>query len=174
MTRTPEQRADLKHRALVETKKIFAIAAYLYLVLTAMEVYKAYITHERVIVDFKLGYNFIESLLLAKVVLIGDLLHLGERFRRWPAIVPTIAKAFIFACFVALFSILETLVEHLFHHQDLVEAWRAVVALDRGTIAIHVVLMFLNFVPLFATWESARIIGEEKFIDMFFERPKAT
>lgn len=173
MTRTPEQKAVLKHKAIVETKKILAIAAYLYLVITGMEVYKAYILHERLIVDFKLGYNAIEALLFAKVVLIGDLMHLGERFRRYPAIVPTIAKAFIFSLFVAAFSVLETLVEHLFHHESFAEALQAVVALDRGTIAIHVVLMFLNFVPLFATWEMARIVGEEKFIDMFFTRPKA-
>ena len=173
MTRTPEQKAELKHKAVVETKKILAIAAYLYFVLTSMEIYKAYILGEKVFVGFKLGYNGIEALLFAKVVLIGDLLHLGERFRGYPAIVPTVAKSFVFALFVAAFSVLEVLVEKLFHGADLSAAWRAVVALDRGTMAVHVVLMFFNFIPLFATWEAARAMGEEKFIDMFFTRAKA-
>jgi len=172
MPRTAQQKAEFKHKAVVETKKILVIAAYLLLVLTSMEIYKAYILGEPVVVGFKFGYNAIEALLFAKVVLIGDLLNLGKRFRGYPAIVPTVAKALIFAVFVSAFSVLEVVVEKLFHGADLAAALRAVVALDRGTMAVHIALMFFNFIPLFASWESARVMGEEKFIDLFFTRPK--
>lgn len=173
MTRTPEQKAVLKEKAAEETKKLLIIAGYLYLVLTAMEIYKSTILGEPPIATFKLGYNALEALLFAKVVLIGDLLHLGERFRGMPAIVPTLAKSLSFAVFMAAFSMLEVLVEKLFHGASFDVAAHAVVALDRGVIASHVALMFLNFIPLFAAWEAEKVIGAQRFADLFLKRPAA-
>ena len=173
MTRTAEAKAETKHKLILEGKKLLAIAVYLYFTMTAMDFYKASILDQPVLVGFKLGYNGLEALLFAKVVLIGDLLGLGERFRGYPAIVPTVAKSFAFALFVAAFSMLEVLVEHLFHGSGLQAALNAVASMNRWTMGLHIGIMFFFFLPLFATWELARVDGEEKFIDMFFTRPKA-
>lgn len=172
MTRTPEAKAATKHKLVLEGKKLLAIAAYLFLLMSAMDIYKASILGQPVVVGFRLGYNGLEALLFAKVVLIGDLLDLGERFRGYPAIVPTIAKSITFSLFVAAFSVLEVVIEHLFHHSGLSAALDAVAQMNWWAMGLHVGMMFFFFIPLFATWELARVYGIENFIDMFFKRPK--
>ena len=171
MTRSEQQKQELKHKAAFEAKKLAAIALYLFLVITALEIFKLSILKQYEAVQFRLGYNAIEALILAKVVLIGDLLHLGERFRGYPAIVSTVAKSVSFALFVGVFTLLETFVEKLAHGEGMAASLQAVMGTDFRLLAVHLGILFLNFVPLFAMWECARVIGEEKAIDMFFKRP---
>jgi len=59
------------------------------------------------------GLSVLEALVLAKVILIGDVLRLGRRFEDKPLIVPTLYKTVVFTLWVAAFSFLEHTIEGL-------------------------------------------------------------
>ena len=162
---------SMKQRAELEFEKLGVIALYLFLTLTALGIYKRYVLRGFEVFNFKLGYNAVEALILGKVILIGDLMHLGKGFNGYPAAVPTAVKALLFSVLAAIFSVLEVFVEKIFHDGDADAAWRDVVALDRGHLAVETVVAFLLFIPLFAMWEIAGDMGEENLIKRFFANP---
>ena len=59
------------------------------------------------------GISVIRALVLGKVVLVAEALHLGRGFEEKPLIVPTLYKTFLFTVCVAVFDIAEALVRGL-------------------------------------------------------------
>ena len=53
----------------------------------------------------------IEALILAKVVMIGDVLRLGRRLEHKPLIYSTLLKTVVFTIFVAAFTLLEHVIQ---------------------------------------------------------------
>ena len=49
----------------------------------------------------------IEALILAKVIMIGDALHLARGLDEKPLIFPTVYKTFVFSFFVGVFTVVE-------------------------------------------------------------------
>lgn len=141
--------------------------------------FSAFITYRRlVLAEYKISYvhygvGLIEALILAKVILIGDAMHLGRRVEEKPLIYPTLYKTVLFAVWVAIFKLLEhTISEWLrgkgikagfdeFEH----EGWDALLA--------KCVIIFTAFIPFFAFKELGRVLGEGKISELFFRRKAA-
>ena len=173
MTESKEANAGWMQKVAHELKLVGAIAVYVYLTLTGLEIYKGLMIPGYAISDFQLGYNTIEALVLAKVILIGDLLHIGEKFKERPLIVPTLFKALAFGLFVMAFSSAEFLVKGLIHGADLAAAWQDLLVKQRGERLAQASFMFISFIPFFAIWETARALGEQRLVTMFFSRRNA-
>jgi len=64
-----------------------------------------------------LGYwaPVIEAAILAKVVMIGDVLHMGRRFQNRPLAVTTLYRTVVFSVLVVLFSFAEHIIGALIH-----------------------------------------------------------
>src|SRR5215831_993022 len=57
--------------------------------------------------SYKIEYTgywapLIEAAILAKVIMIGEIFHMGRRFRNWPLAVATIYQTVVFSLFVLL------------------------------------------------------------------------
>lgn len=164
-------RTRVKERIVGETKAYAMIAAYLFLFLGALGVHKALVTGHYEFVPVRLGYTAVEALLLAKIILIGDALHITARFRNAPLIVTTLCAAATFAFFVQVFLLVEHVVTGLFHRVAIGESVREFAAEGPYVIIAHVLLLFAAFVPFFATWELGRQLGDGRLLEMFLRRP---
>jgi hypothetical protein len=161
---------SLKARAVAETKAFLFIAIYLALLFGSFTVYRRLILSEYHDSYLHYGYAIVEALVLGKVILIGRMLHVGERFRDLPLIVPVLWKTFSFSLLVIAFSVLERVVESLFHHRGLGAAFEEVAAQGKAEILARVLILFTALVPLFILVEIGEVLGEGKLFALFFRR----
>jgi hypothetical protein len=72
-------KAELKTEFYEETKRYILITVYIAMVLAGLKIYKRMILTEYHISYFHWGYSFLESMVLAKIILLGDFVKAGEK-----------------------------------------------------------------------------------------------
>jgi hypothetical protein len=149
-------------------RKFGLVAAFLFLFFAAFNNYQRLILREYHIEYFHYGYSLIQALILGKVVLVGEIFHLGDRFKGKPLIFPTLYKTFSFSILVLAFAVLEHFVEGFIHGQNFAAILQEIAA--KGTdIGAKIIVMFIAFIPMFAIWEISNLFGEGKLFALFFE-----
>jgi hypothetical protein len=160
----------LKAKAKEEFKMFWAIAIYMALMFSAFYTYRRLTLSESGVTYLHYGIGIIEALILAKVILIGHALRLGRRFEDEPLIVSVVVKTLLFGIFVAIFSVIEHVIEGLVHH----ETWDAIThqlfSAGRDEIFAKTLMMMITFIPFFAFWETDRVLGEGKLFALFFRK----
>jgi len=164
------QHVSLRERAIEELKVFWLITLYLALFLGSFTVYRRLILKEFGVAYLHYGFALIEALIIAKVILIGQALGLGRRFEGKPLILTVIYKSVLFGLLVALFGVLEHVVEGLVHKEDWASILRHLGDLGMYEILARVIMLIVAFVPFFAFWEIGRVIGPRKIAGMFFSR----
>src|SRR6478609_3383157 len=91
---THQQR--LRERAADEFKRFVVIFLYLWVVFSLLSVYKSLILLEHHLDYQEHSFAMINAFIFAKVLLIGENLHLGTRFSDKPLIYPVLHKCFVF------------------------------------------------------------------------------
>jgi hypothetical protein len=158
-----------------EAKFLFLLFLYLFLLLSAFTAYRSLILAEY---DFSYlfhyGANLIEALVLAKVISLGRFLRLGDRFRDRALIVPTIYKTVCFSIFAIVFSIVEETVMGWLHGKAISAVLQEMFSQTIWGILAKVLVLFMALAPLFAIWETGRVVGENTLFSWFFKRYAAT
>jgi len=170
MEHAKDGKATLKQKAVHETEKLIAYTVYLTVVFAVFANYRRLVLADYDISYFNYGYVVIEALILAKVLLIGEALHLGERYAEQPLIIPTLWKSVAFGILVVAFSILEHLVKGAIHHRDVAQIAADIASKGRSEILARVLTMVVAFVPFFAFSELERVLGEGSVIGLFIHR----
>jgi len=169
---TSPAKPGIRAKLVEELKKTGLIFAYLALFLGAFTVYRRLVLAEYQIGYFNYGYCLLEAAVLAKVIVIGDMIGVGERFRDRPLIVPTLYKALCFAVFLLAFSVVEHVVGAWVHGHSAGTALTELMDQGNWEILTRVLVKSLAMLPLFAVWETARVVGESRLYALFFrERP---
>jgi hypothetical protein len=112
----------------------------------------------------------IEAAVLAKVIMIGDALHMGRGFQNKPLIVPTIYNTIVFSVLVVLFSVIEHVVGALFRGKRASEGIAELTTTGWQGLLAWYVLIIVAFLPFFTMKEIERVFGEEKIRGMFLLR----
>jgi hypothetical protein len=159
-----------KQKLVHELRHLLAIFVYLSTFFVGFKLYTRLILAEYRIDYLEYGLTLLKSLALAKVILTGEALRLGERYRDRPLILPTFYKTVVFSAFALGFEVLEHIVLGLVRGKDLVEVLTEL--LDKGWayIAAMMVVVFVAFLPFFAFREAERALGENKLRDLFLKR----
>lgn len=160
----------LKVRAIEGLKLYVIIALYLWLFLGSITTYRRLIVAEAGIPYLHYGIAVIEALVIAKVVLVGRMFGFTRRFEDKPLVVPVLYKTILFGILVLLFGIVEHLVEGWIHKQGLVGGLRDIGELGAYEIGARALLLVVAFVPFFAFYEIARVLGAQKLAAMFFAK----
>jgi hypothetical protein len=167
-------KTTFKEKAKHEFEALGLISLYLFVVLSGLGLYKALVLRGYDVSSFEVGYNAVEALVIAKVIMIGGLLKVGELERDEPLYRPTVRKAALYALLVVMFSLLEALLKALFHGSSLAAAAESVVTKERGEVLAQATLMFLALLPFFAIGELARVMGRDRLYELFFRRRSAS
>ncbi len=164
---------ELKNRFYYETKKYLLLTVYIAMVLSGLKIYERMVLVEYHVSYFHLGYGLFESMVLAKIILLGDFLGLGERFEGKPLILKILYKAFAISILALFLSILEYAIEGFLSSRDIAGAFQGVMLNGGGQILAHALIMFINFIPLFAIWEIGRAMGGNRLFELLFRRQSA-
>jgi len=135
--------------------------------------YRRFILEQYHISYLHYGIGLIEALILAKVILVGDFLHLGRGLEERRLIVPTLYKTVMFTLFVGLFAVLEHMVGALLHGKGLAGGWQELAGLNKYELFARCLVTFFTFIPFFAFKELGRVIGAGKILELFFRKKSA-
>ena len=110
----------------------------------------------------------VHALVLAKVIMIGAVFHLGRGLENRPLIYPALYKAFVFSLLVAVLAIVEHAIKGLWGGQGL--AAGVAEFFDRGSeeLLAQCLVIFVALVPFFAVKELGRVLGQDRIAALFF------
>jgi len=114
------------------------------------------------------GVSIIEALVLAKVILIGNVLRLDRGLEDKPLIVPTLYKSAVFSLFVGLFSVLEQMTVSWLRGKGLAEGFEELMNKGKYELLARCLVVFCAFIPFFAFKELGRVMGKGKLQKLFF------
>ncbi|MFO1464267.1 MAG: hypothetical protein U1F66_10870 [bacterium] len=161
-----------KQKLLREATEYGLIATYLFLYFGLFSWYRGIILAEHQISYFYHGVALVKSLVLAKVILIGNAIHLGHRAEGRRLIVPTLFKSLAFGILVGVFAVLETSLRGLFHGQGPSAGIHELLGYGRYELLARCVITFFAFIPFFAFQELGSFMGEGKIMTLFFRKPE--
>lgn len=159
----------LKQNLVEETRKFLLYSLILLIFFNAFTLYRMLILKEYGIDLTHLGFNLVQSLLLAKVIVIGEALGLGERYHGKMLIIPTLYKTVIFLIFVLLFSIAEHFLIDFIHGKNIRDSFQVLIDYRLYQILSALVVMSFFFVLFFAFMELGKALGSSKLYDLFFK-----
>jgi hypothetical protein len=161
-------KATLQQRAMHEFKELAIVALYLYITIGAVILLKTAVLHSEGIEFTPWGIAVIKALILAKFMLIGDALKLGDRFNTRPLIWPTLHKAVAFAVLLLVFDIIEEAVVGLFHGRLVAASLNELFGIRLEETLADVLIMLLVLVPYFAFRVLGEALGQGRLTRMFF------
>jgi hypothetical protein len=169
---TVQPKAGIRERFLHEMKQYLVMVVFLLFFFGAFTAYRQLIlaSYEIDYVDY--GWALIKALVLGKVILIGELLHVGRRFEERPLIVSTFWKTLMFGLLIVAFAVLERLVGSWIHHRPLSEEFDFS-GPDGYELLARIPLQVVALVPLFAFREIGRVLGEDRLEALFLRGPGA-
>ena len=166
-----KQKSNWKQRVIRELLRYWINFVYLAVVFGLFAWYRRLILAEYEIKYLKYGVAIIEALILAKVIMIGDMLGLGREFKNKPLIYPTLYNSVVFSLFVGLFSIVEHSVDGLVHGKGPLAGLAGLRAEGWYELLARCLITFVVFVPFFAFKELAKAFHEEgKLAKLFFRK----
>jgi hypothetical protein len=163
--------AALKQKAIHEFKEFVGIFLYLAFFFCSVTTYKILLTKE--FHDLYLDYSFvlINAFVFAKVILIGEYAHVGRRLETKSLVLSAVYKAFLFTAVVIGFHYVEEGTKRFLRGENIAGTFYE---MSFDLLLARALVIFSTFVPFFGFRELRRVLGEEKFRNLFFTSRRAT
>ena len=156
-----------KQKAKQELKDFFVISLYLAFFFCALVTYTNLLVKQYGGDSLNYTFAIINALVIAKVILIGEMVNIGKHAEARPLYQSVLLKAVLFSLLVLAFHFLEEFIKRLIHG----EPYGTVIRNIRPDELIgRSILVFCTFLPLFAFIELRRVLGEEEFYALFLKR----
>jgi hypothetical protein len=165
-----EHKPGLKERTAHQLREFFVMFVYLW-ALFALLVINQSIVLARAEQDYQAhGFAILNALILAKVLLIGEDLQLGSRFRDKPLIYSILYKCFVFTLLIIGFHILERVIVGVLSGRTIVQSFPHIGGGSvQGILSLGVTLFFA-LIPFFAFREISRVIGRGELWSLLLSR----
>jgi hypothetical protein len=158
----------LAQRAAHEAIEIAVIALYLFICFAALLYLKASILAEYGVPFAPLGIAAAKSLICAKFVSLGNLLHLGERLKGRPLVWQTLYRSAVFLALLLVLNALEEVAMGLLHHRAAADSLAELSGGSLNQLLAFSLVGFLTLVPFFAFRTLGEAVGESNLIHAFF------
>lgn len=169
--RGPEKgKPTLKARAVDEVKKFAIITLYLWVLFALFSLHRTLILEQEHLNYEEQGFAIINALVFAKVMLIGQDLKLGGRFRHLPLIESVVWHAASFTVVLFFFHIAERALSAWLHGKPLSDSLHEFGGLS-GDLAVCAIF-FVMLVPFFTFTELGRVIGPDKLWRLLVTRDR--
>jgi len=162
VTVKPTTKEKVKH----EFEELTMIFLYLALFFCALSTYSMLLLDKYNISFYNYGAALLNALIIAKVILIGEYAHLGKRHENKPLFLSAFYKAIYFSILVFAFHLVEELVKRLVHGEGIADGFQHI---HYDDLATRTLVIFCAFLPLFAFRELRRVMGDDKFRELFFK-----
>ena len=156
------QKHTLKEKAVHEFKRFLVIFFYLWVVFGLLSIHKSLVLSQHHLDVEEHAFAFINAFVFAKVLLVGEQLNLGTRFRHRPLLYPILYKSLVFSIVLIGFHVIESIGVGLWHGHSIAESLPPFLGWNpRGLLAVGV-MCFVLLLPFFGFREFARVIGRDE------------
>jgi hypothetical protein len=160
-------RVAVKERVTNELKEVAILTVYLFVTIGAMNLMKAAVLRDHGINFAYWGVAIVKALLLAKFVMIGKALKIGELQREGPLIWPTLLKSFAFMLLLVFLTIVEEILVGWFHGRSMSDSLGELFGARLLEMLAGVLILLLVLIPYFAFLVLAEALGERRLVTMF-------
>ena len=164
----PLSKSSIAHKAAHELKQYAVISLYLYVCFGAMLLYKGAVLRAEGVGYAPYGLAAIKALILAKFMLIGHALRIGERHTDRRLIQPILRKSFVFLGLLVVLDLIEEVGVGALHGRSATQVLTGIADGSWLEILATCIIIFLILVPYFAYREVDRILGERRLFRMMF------
>lgn len=162
-----ETSARLFAKLVHETKQLFWIAIYFWIVIGMFTVYKALVSNDENLI-YHQGFAIINAFVLAKVVLVAELFRTAENLRDEPLIYPIVFKSAVFCVLLIAFHYAEEIAVGAWHGKSFADSLPEIGGGGiRGTLVI-VMILFVALIPFFFYRELCRVLGGDNVYALLF------
>jgi hypothetical protein len=174
MTVEKQKQGKWKQKILHEMTEYWINFFYLAFVFFSFTSYRRLILAEYHVGYSHYGIALIEAAVLAKVILLGEVAHVGRKHEDKPLIIPTLHKTIVLAIWVVGFKVLEHIIGALLRGKGLAGGFNDFISEGGYEMLANGLVMIAAFLPFFAVRELGRVLGREKLRALFFRRRVAT
>ena len=170
MNAPDKKKGELKKKIVHEVVEYWINVCYLALVFAAFTQYRRFLLASYDITYTNYWVALIEALILAKVIMIGEVARLGRGLERKPLIYPTLYKTVVFTLFVGVFTLIEHGVKGLWKGEGFTSGVVGFFGKGSDEIFANSLVVFVAFIPFFGIKELGRVLGQDKIRALFFRR----
>jgi hypothetical protein len=152
---------SFKQKAAREFKEYLWISAYLAFFFCALSTYTTVLLRRFDVNEDYLNYGFaiINALVIGKVILVAQMVHLGRGYEAKPLYQTVLYKSLVFGVVVFAFHFVEEFVKRVIHGKPFGAVWLETRWED---LVARSIIVFCAFIPLFGFMELRRVLGEER------------
>ena len=163
-------KSTLKERAAHQLREFLVMFIYLWALFALLVINQSAVL-AREAQDYQAhGFAILNALILAKVLLIGEDLQLGNRFRDKALLYSILYKCFVFTLFIIGFHILERLIVGVWGGRTIAQSFPSIGGGSvTGIVALGATL-FVALIPFFAFREISRVIGRGELWSLLLSR----
>lgn len=163
-----QEKHGWKERILDELKKLSITVIYLWVLLSLLILHREIILAQyHINYTWKLGFAFINALILAKFMLIADAFHAGERFKTKPLVSSVGYRSAVFSIILMVCHIVEEALVRVWHGVSVAQSLSEINGPALKEIAFLGIIMFVVLIPFFATRELGEVLGEQALVSLF-------
>jgi hypothetical protein len=164
------RRQKLKETASREFKRLLVIFLYLWVVFGLLSIHKSLVLSQHHLDTEEHTFAIINAFIFAKVLLVGEQLHLGSRFAKKPLIYPILYKCLVFTVLLMSFHVVESVAVGVWHGHTIAESLPPFLGWNpKGVLAVSV-LCYVLLLPFFGFREIAHVVGRAEMWALLFKR----
>ena len=168
-----KKKKNWKSKILHELKEYWQNFIFLAIFFSVFAIYRRLLLAHYGVYLEDYGISVIKALILAKVVMIGDILHIGQRLKGKPLIFIVLFKALAFTIWVAIFDMVESLIRGYIVEKTIHGAFEEFINHFDGVLVGGLLVVYFAFVPFFGLKELGKVIGKDKLHKLFFKDGKS-
>lgn len=162
-------RRGMKEKAVHEVRELIFIFLYLFVWFGLFTIHESIVLGEHHISYTPYGFAAVNALVLAKVMLVAQDLHLGHRFEDRPLIYPVLLKSLLFAIVFICFHVVEHVIVGLWYGKAILQSMPGFGGGGIDGVIMVGILMSVALIPFFAFTEISRVFGLAALQSLIFK-----
>ena len=160
----------LKVQVIGAGKRYLGIFFYLYVVFALFNVHEYIVLEQHGIKFTHYGFAAVNAFVMAKALMIGEELHLGEYFDDRPLICPILLSSLLFGILLIFFRIIEQMIDGLWNGHTMAESIPSFGGGGLTGIIMVGTIISVTLIPFFALRYIRREIGGPQLYALLFVR----
>jgi len=166
---SPEAKANWKERVLEELRSLSITVIYLWLLLTVFALHRQIVlARYQISYPERFGFAFINALILAKFMWLGEVLHAGRKAAGKALLFATLWNSAIFTAILMGCHILEEALIRFFHGQPVRQMFSESAGMTPWDIFATALLIFVVLIPFFLVKGLMEILGKNEVKRLLF------
>jgi len=168
-----EEKSDWKKRSVDELRKLSITIIYIWVLLSVFTLHREVIlANYHINYSAKFGFAFINAVILAKFMWLGEILHAGKKAAGKALLYSTLWNSALFAVILMFCHLLEEALVKVWHGQSFTASFSETVA-DPRAIFATMLLVFVVLIPFFFAKGLIEILGKDEIKKLLLKsRPR--